>query len=315
MKILFHWSLALAFLSFFSFSMAGQRGSAEWLSIGIVAPETHDDFDEAQLQKVKTRLRTVLSANGLSASGSNNLILYPVLSLYDEREISTGMQLLQVVDMELSLFIKQPQEGIVFASESVKLTGSGRNRGQAINNALSQFDVRAIVWSSFISKAKQKIIRYYEDRCDQVIARADQLSKTGAMEEAISLLFNIPQEVSCYEKAAAESQRLYKEYLNQECSRIVISAKGYLARNDFASGLSILKKVDPESDCFTEAEEMIAEASREVEEDYLRRWNHYKESFADRVALEQQRISAVRDIAVAYWQSRQRQYSYWTIIK
>lgn len=304
-------------LSFLSASaLYSQNDQAEWLNIGLVMPESYDGLNEAQLDKVSTKVMGILAQNGVSSAGiSNGIVMYPKFEIYDESEVSTGMQNLTVVDVTLSLFIKQVDDNAIFASTSRQVRGSGKNRDQALNAAINAIKPNDPKWSEFIGQAKKKMVQYYERMCPRLLAQADQLSKTGKLEEAISMLFNIPKEVNCYEQARSRTIALYQQYINENCNRLILEAKGSLAQNNYAAAMRAVEKIDPNSSCFKEADKLISAAAKEVEDEHLRRWALLKDNYKDILEVEKTRINACRDVAVAYWESRRNQYNYLVIVR
>jgi len=297
-------------------ALNAQTDNAEWLNIGLVMPTSYDGLDDAQLSKVETKIMGILANNGVSSQGvCNGIVLYPKFEIYDESEVNTGMQNLTVVDITLSLFIKQADDNAIFSQTSKQIRGSGKNRDQALNSAINAIKSNDPKWAEFIGKAKKEMIQYYDRMCASLLSQADQLSKTGQVAQAISMLFNIPKEVGCYEQARSRSIALYKQYINENCSRLMLEAKGYLANNDYASAMNVVEQIDPNSSCFKETDKLISTAAKEVDNEHLRRWDLLKKSYGDLIELEKHRIGAIRDVAVAYWESRRKQYNYLVVVK
>jgi len=309
-------NLSIFILIFGLSALNAQTDNAEWLNIGLVMPTSYDGLNDAQLGKVETKIMGILANNGVSSQGvCNGIVLYPKFEIYDEGEVNTGMQNLTVVDITVSLFIKQADDNAIFAHTSRQIRGSGKNRDQALNSAINAIKSNDPKWEEFIGNAKKKMIKYYERMCTSLLSQADQLSKTGQVAQAISMLFNIPKEVGCYEQARSRSIALYKQYINENCSRLMLEAKGYLANNDYASAMNVVEQIDPNSSCFKETDKLISAAAKEVDNEHLRRWDLLKKSYGDLIELEKHRIGAIRDVAVAYWESRRNQYNYLVVVK
>lgn len=297
-------------------SFKAQDSQSDMMNIGLVMPESYDGLAESQLMKVQTRIMGILTQNGIASYGiCNGIVLYPRFEIYDVQEVSTGMQNLTVVDVSLSLFIKQVDDNAIFASVTRQVRGSGKTRDQALNAAINAIKTTDPKWSEFISQAKAKMVQYYARMCPGLLAQADQLSKTGQLPQAISLLFNIPKEVPCYQQARARTITLYQQYINEQCSRLVLEAKSALAQNNYAAAMDAVSRIDPNSSCFKEADLLISKAAKEVDDEHLRRWDLLKASYNNLIELEKVRANACRDVAVAYWESRRPTYNYLMIVR
>jgi hypothetical protein len=298
--------------------LSAQADKIEMLNIGLVMPTVNEvpKLSEPQLSKLETKVLNLLTNNGLSSQGGGDgIVLYPKIDLFDDADVNTGMQNLKVVRLSLSLFIKQADDNVVFSSASRELSGSGRSREQALNNALNNVNPDDAKWTNFITQAKTKIGLYYQKMCPNLLTQADQLGQTGQTERAISLLLNVPKEVPCFNDVKNKSIELYKKYIARECAQYMKLAKAKLALNDYKGALAFIARIDPESPCFNDALNTINTVSREMDEETRREWDFLKERYKNSVELEKSRINAIRDIGVAYGQSQQRTYNYLLLVR
>ena len=270
------------------------------ISLSIVMPENLEDLDESNLSNLETKILEIVNKTGLSGTGyNNNFVIYPKFAIYSSK-ISKGMQNITFIDCELSLFVKQVDNNMVFSTISKKLNGNGISKQEAISNAIDNLDSSEEPFSKFIEKGKIRIIQYYESKCADLIVQADGMAKRQSYEEALALLLSIPSEVSCYSKVQAKSIEIYKNYQSYRCGALLQQAQSDAAQNDYSSSLSSLSQIDPSSKCGPAAKALMVKIEAKIDAANRQQFEATMMVYKDAVQLEKQRINAVRDIAVEY---------------
>lgn len=287
------------------------------IALSVIMPENVDGLDASQLSKLETKIIQIITSSGLSASGyNNNFVIYPKFAIYETNVVEGGMQNIIVTTCELSLFIKQVDNNILFSSISKQLKGSGKNKQTSITDAIAKISTNEPQFKTFIETGKGKIIQYYENKCMDIITKSESLVKMQNYEEALGLLMTVPEEVSsCYNKIQDKLIIAYKGYQTQKCSELIQKAKTTLANNDFAGALNILANINPSASCFKEAQEIAKRAEDKVTAEEKKQWNFQMKQYNDEVSLEKQRINAIKDIAVSYYKSQPTTVSYNYIVR
>jgi hypothetical protein len=281
------------------------------LNIATVMPTELEGFTAGHLKKIETKMLSLLNQSGISSLGiDNGVVMYPVISIFNEQTINPGLQTMIVIDGELSLFIKQADDKLIFSTMTKRVKGSGRTRDQAINNLISLLPTRSDEYGDFIIKAKTKIIDYYNKRCDMLITKADQLSKANKHDQAISMLFSIPAETDCYKKARDKSLEVYRNYQNYSCTQMVSQAKAKLAANQYEEGFALLSRVDPSSNCAKEVERLYTRHGNEVDANVKRYWNFWEKINLNKIEAEKYRWKAMSELAVLFVTNNARSYDY-----
>ena len=271
------------------------------IALSVIMPENVDGLDASQLSKLETKITQIVSSSGLAASGyNNNFVIYPKFAIYETNVVEGGMQNITVTTCELSLFIKQVDNNILFSSISKQVKGSGNNKQTSITNAISKVPTNDAQFKTFIETGKTKIVQYYESKCQDIITKSESLVKMQNYEEALGLLQTVPEEVSCYSKVQEKSIEAYKAYQNQKCAKQIQEAKTTLAANNYNAALQILSQIDPSATCFNESQTLMKNAESKIDAEEKKQWDLKMKVYDDNVALEKQRINAVKDIAVAY---------------
>lgn len=289
---------------FFVLNTYSQSSDIGKISLSIVMPENLEGLDDSNLSNLETKILDIVNQTGLSGTGyNNNFVIYPKFTILNTK-VSKGMQNISFIDCQLSLFIKQVDNNMVFSTISKKLEGTGLDNQEAISNAIDNINTSDEDFSKFIEKGKSRIIQYYESKCNDLIVQADGLAKRQSYEEAITLLLSIPSEVSCFSKVQSKTIEIYKNYQSFRCGGLLQQAQSEAAQNDFSSSLSSLSQIDPSSKCGPEAKALMAKIEGKIDAANRQQFQAAMMVYKDQIQLEKQRINAARDIAVAYAKKR-----------
>lgn len=286
------------------------------IALSIVMPDNVEGMNASQLSKLQTKITQIVATTGLAASGyNNNFVIYPKFAIYESSVVESGIQDITIITCELTLFIKQVDNNVIFSTISKPLKGNGKSKNIAITNALSKININESDYKLFIESGKDKIIQYYESKCQDIITKSESLVKMQDYEQALGLLMSVPEEVSCYNKVQEKSIQAFKAYQNHNCSRQIQEAKTSLAANNYNATLETLSQIDPAATCFNESQTLIKIAESKIDAEEKKQWNLRMKVYDDNVALQKQRINAIKDVAVAYYKSRPTTVSYNYIIR
>ena len=259
-----------------------------------------EDLSNAQRQVMTNKIRNLVTANGLSATGSTQFAIFADFVVVDE----TATQMLEIlydVEGELTLNLVQAGNEVVFNSVTIPLEGSSAgSKAKAVNNAVRQLRANNAELRDFIRNSKAKIVEYYAKQCESILDDAYRLFGLGQHEQAMAILLSVPKEVDCHERATNMVIDVYIDFREQGCERLLQRARAALAANDYELGLALLSAVDPEATCSVDAILMIEATAPLVDEDDRRRWNAQIERLRRRDELESQRIEAAQNIAMYY---------------
>jgi hypothetical protein len=303
-------------LLFVSTSFSQTENNVGKIALSVIMPDNIESLSAGNLSKLETKIIQILTASGLAATGyNNNFVIYPKFAIYETSIVESGMQDITISTCELSLFIKQVDNNVIFATISKSLKGNGKDKQISITNAISKINVKDADFQTFISNGKSKIIAYYEAKCNDIITKAESLVKMQDYEQALGILMSVPEEVGCFSKIQQKSIEAYKAYQNQHCKEQLQSAKTQIASNDFKNALNTLSQIDPSTPCYKESQTLVANADSRLDAEEKRQWEMKVKIYNDNVALEKERINAIKDIAVAYYKSKPTTISYTYLIR
>ena len=229
------------------------------IALSVVLPEILEGLDSAQTSKLQSKVIQIVTGNGLAASGYFcNFVIYPKFAIYEANLVEGGMESTTVITCELSLYIKELSSKVIYASVSKKIKGSGKSKETALNNALMQIETSDKEWKAFIETGKEKILKYYESKCEDFIAKSDLLIKTEEYEKAIALLLTVPEELTdCHTRVQAKALEAYKLLKEKQSVKLLANAKIEFEKSNFLEGMILLQKVDVASASYSEAQNLI----------------------------------------------------------
>jgi len=308
--------LSICFFAFLT-AKAQDGNNLSSISLSVVSPTNLDGLSESQLSKLESKIIEVVTNNGISAVGYfQNFVIYPKFEIYDEKESKGGMRNISVLTCNLSLFIKQLSTNIIFAIYSKSLQGSGYNKNEALNNALSSIDASDTKISDFLKNGKDKIIKYYLANCDIVFKKAESERSMKKYESALSILLTIPGEATiCYDKAQTKAKAVFTELQKFNCSQYLQKARTYSAAKDYDAALQYLRWIDPTSPCASESKTLISSIASQVNEESKKQWDFLLKTYTDGVALKKAQIESMNNLAIAWLKSQPNSTTYITVIK
>ena len=284
------------------------------IKIGIVVPEQQKEMDANAFRLLATRLTAVMGANGVSSETNGTFIMYPVVNILDQKLVEGGLRNITMVEVELSLFVKQVVTHTLFGSCSKILKGNGRNLSDAIRNAFSGINMRDNVYSQFLTQTKEKIANYYLENKAKLLSQAHQLAASQQYEQALALLTTFPQNLKGANEVQATAIEIYKKYQNQVCAQMILKAEAAISLQNYEEAASILASIDTESVCHSDALNLIKKIEDTIKADQKAEQELEEKLLNKKISLEKKRIDAIKEIATAYL-SNQPQITYTQIIK
>ena len=295
----------VTFLFLSLISMAQNIDDIGKIALSVVMPTNTDKLKPSEFAKLESKIQQLTAKHGISGSDYNtNFVIAPKFEIYEDEVLNAGLSVKTLVKGELSLYVSQASNSLIFNTVSLIIKGVGENRDKAILNAISNIDVNNKDLNTFFVEAKEKIIQYYMSNCEQISNKADALIKKHDYQGAIGLLMTVPEEVSCYDNIQQKTIEAYKAYQNQKCSMQIQEAKTTLAKNYYRDALDILSQIDPSANCYKEAETLIKKAEDKVDAQARNQFAIRMKIYNDNIALENQRIQAAKEIAIEYYRNQ-----------
>jgi hypothetical protein len=263
---LFSVALALAAGAPAAAAQSGAVRPGDDIAVAVVVPPTMPGIEPAVQTQLESRLSQSLTGTGFAAvPGGSPLVMYPSLVVLNE-SVYEGPRNRTLVKLDLSLYLKNASDGVLFASTSRTLDGVGANRNAAILSAVSNLRGDDPAIRQFTASARARITEYYARNCDAVIADGRAQAGAGDVGRAMAVLLSVPREsAACHEKASEVAVGLYAQMQERECQTRLRTARGESAANHYVAAVDALEGIDPSSSCAREADQLLAQIAREVD--------------------------------------------------
>lgn len=301
-KILF---VLLGFMSMVSLTAQNN------ITIGIVMPEQEiNGIKPDTFKLLQSKLERMLTNSGVSSYGGD-FVLYPVVNIVEDNLIEGGIKNFYKVGIELVLNVANVSSHTLFSSESWSLSGvSERVKNDAIKNAFSQLKGSDPRFKSFIDESKRKIVQYYENNKQDILAKATSLASSGEWEQALAFLSSYPSQVNGYAEAQEMMAQIYnKYYLNANAAKILNEAKGAFAVKNYSKAVSLAAQIDKESSYYDEAALLINQVREIVQKEQDEANERTMKALEMASDLEKTRINAAASVARAYYNRRVVNYN------
>ncbi len=302
----------ILFLLFLGYCLTGfAQQSDNSIVIGIVLPEQQGEINVNSFRLLETKLKSVTTKNGIFSDSYGSFVMYPQINIIDHALVEGGLKNITVVELELSLFVKQFDTNVEFGTCSKTLKGSGNTLSDAVKNAFSKISPNDNTYAYFFSEVKDKIKQYYRDNKEKMIKRARAMAEQQQYEQAFALLMTYPSSLEGSEDVLNVAIEIYKKYQNATCSAKIAQARTAISTQNYESAIEVLATVDSESSCYEESLELIEQIGTEIRDEQKRELELENKLIDNAMALESKRIDAIREIGVeyakSYWQKKMSQ--------
>ena len=280
------------------------------VNITLVVPDELDELDSHSFNVLKNRLEQMMSHCGVQSSYDANIVMYPVVTIMEKEVIGGSMEKLFRYNIELTLHVVQPEVNTNFGSTSWNLYGDGFSASKALVSAINRLNRNDQKFIHFVEQIKHKVVNYYVSNRSALISKAKTLASQGQYEEAMGILSAYPQGVAGSAEVDAELLKIYKRYSTANCSQMINQARALYAKQDYDQALAILGDVDATSSCASEAKALETQIGSRIVSEQRREEARQERAEQREYNLEKARLSAARDIAVAYYKRRQPKITY-----
>ena len=180
----------------------------------VLTPYVEENTATPQADKVLyNRLKCILSNNGVS---SENGLMTPFIitasPIEVNRETTASVPPHTVVELSLTFYIGNGEDGTLFSSSEMSLRGVGDSTDKAYAAAYRNIKIANPQLCDAINKAKDRIAEYYSQVGPQLLKQAEAAVSAANYSEAYAILLRIPSACPQYEQA----QQKLIEYISVE---------------------------------------------------------------------------------------------------
>ena len=154
------------FLSINVFSQTSDLNEFK-IPLKVILPENLDILNERELSSINTKITNLVTQTGLSGGNYayTNFVIFPKISINSIDMVETGMTNIYKTSIDISLFVKDVENDIIYGTTTITLNGSGLSRNLAIANAIQSFPKHDDKIDIFFKSSKIKIINFYNAKC------------------------------------------------------------------------------------------------------------------------------------------------------
>jgi hypothetical protein len=292
----------------------GSASDYDRISLRVFIPDQIENIPAGPKNLLTNKLNQAVTRKGMAGGGSDQRFLLTANMDVLSKNVVPGAPNRFAYLFEVSLFVVDFIDQNIVSSTSFEVKGAGDSESRAFTQAIRGLDLKNPKVDQFLDEGKQKIVSYYNSRCDFIIARAKALAAQRQYEEALNTLGGVP-EVSkdCFLKTLEEVGPVFKDFANFNCHRLMNVASSNWAASPNSEGAqragAVLSQIDPGSDCYAESRQLIDKMEQKVLKDEGRDWKFMEKVFENEVMLESLRIRAWRDVGVAWGKGQQPTYN------
>jgi len=289
------------------FPLLGFAQSECSIDVSVADITKGDIVPEAINQRLQAKLSQAIGKAGLVSAPFDSRFF--VAGRFDDayNDVTAGPLQKVYVKTTLTLYIGDADEQKVFASESFDLSGVGGSDTQAYTRALNKLGASNPRLVEFLQAGHEKIIDYFDANFESYINKARQAMSARNFDEALYYATAIPSCCKGYRQANSLALEILTKSMDINGQKLLAQARGAWAADPTASGAaeahSYLSQIDPEASCYSEALAL----SKQISQATKKQWEFENiTKYQNSVELEKRRISAAKEIGVAWAKSRPR---------
>ncbi len=224
------------------------------IALAPVLPNDMGDMPSAARNLLLTKLGQIAAKNGLASAAVEPQFLITATVDVISKDITPTAPPMVAMNLEINMYIVDYVNKTVFSSYTYSAKGVGKTDTKAYIQGIKNINPKSSKIRSFVKKGKNKIIEYYNTKCDVIIKEAQALESVQKYEEAITKLISVPEVCQeCYFKALDAVEPIYKKMIGENCKEDVTAAKTALQNNDIDAAKRYLMNVQPGTECFDQA--------------------------------------------------------------
>jgi len=273
------------------------------LAISAFIPQQPEEISDVVLEALTDKLNMVTIGSGLGSDNSRFIITSKITVL--KKEITSTAPAMVALQLNLSFYIGDGIEGTKFAGFSTTTKGVGNSEIKAYLSAVKTINTNDQKFKNLIEQGKNKIIEFYNSKCDFIVKQSETLAGVEKYDEAIYNLVSVPEICKdCYDKCMNSVIPIYKKKIDMQCNIALAKAKNvWNAGQNIAAAdevATILSKINPSASCFSEVQKFSNIVSKRILELDKREWNFILKQQQDEVDIRKAAINAAREVGVAF---------------
>lgn len=212
----------------------------------------------AAAKLLKNKLSQMVAKSGMG--GSESFPRFVISADVDVLTKDFTQTIPQKIGLTLgvNLYIGDGIEGTVFASRYIELKGIANNETKAFIQSFRPISPRNKKFNEFIETGKNKIIEYYNSKCDFILKEANTLADQKDFDNSISKLVEIPEVCKeCYDKAMDLSSTIFKRKMENECQENMSKSNSLIAQDKWEEAANPIAGYTPDMACYPDVKSLF----------------------------------------------------------
>lgn len=279
--------LIIGVITCVSYLKAMAESSVGDIYVSVVLPERSDIPHEAAKQ-LENKMHQLITINGIADTDPNGRFIITAKSYIVSKDIVGGAPQRISQKVDFTFLIGDVIENKVFESYTFSAIGVGINENKSYINAITKMKVNNSQFTSFIQKAKDKILQYYAARCEQIILEAKRQASNHDYQQAIYHLMQVPNICDCAEKCHTLMIDYYDTYMESTAVELLNEAKSKWASAPNAEGAALaanlISQIPAGTKVQSELDALIAEINQKLRDEEKRNWEFKIQQYNDEIA-------------------------------
>ena len=296
-------SILFLFIGIVLVSFAQNTGS-----VSIHATVVDDAIPAEAAKNILTKMQRMLTSCNIIDNGADRFVLTARVNI-TSKDIAPTTPARISEEMEITFLIGDIVDNKLYESFTIESSGIGITEAKAFISAFQRINVNNQEIKAMLERAQEKIVDYYVNHCDDILAKVNTLSSQQKYDEAMFYLMGIPDVCSdCYKRCQSTAASIYDQKLTADGKVLLNKARNeWLAGQDYAAAnrvADILVQINPQSSVYAEAMKLQNNISAKLQADEQRAWQLRMKKVEEGQKTARSVIDCVRSIGVA-WASHQ----------
>ena len=279
--------------------------------LSVYIPQQEEGIKEAARNVLANKINQIITKYGFGGEAYNERFIITSNIVVLSKDLTSTAPAMTSLTLDISLFIGDGVDGLKFSSTTIQAKGVGTNETKAYIDAIKTINTDNPMFTKFLEEGKNKILVYYNSKCDYIIKEAKLLASQNNFDEAIYKLMAIPDACKdCYEKAIAAVTPIYQQKIDIECKTKLNQASNLWSANmDMKSANQageLLSSVVPSASCFKDVQTLFTKVQQRALEINNREWDYKLTELNQKGDI----IKTYRDVGVAYGNGQPKNITY-----
>lgn len=297
--------LLLCIMAFYCFTVLFSQNLSDEIRISLNAVVSDENIPVEACRNLENRLKCAIAANGYADNGYiDRFVLAAKVDILSKDVVpSTPARISQKLD--ITFMVGDVIENKIYLTCTVSSAGIGTNETKAFISAFSKINPNHKELQAMLQEAREKIVTFYTDHCDEIVRNARTLAGVQKYDEAIFRLISVPNVCAdCFQKCQSTASAIYSSKIDSEAVALLNQAKTeWMSHPDINGAQSvadIISQINPQAKNYDKVVAFRQEISSKLEADAKKEWDFQMKQYEDNQAFKRSIVDACKAIGVAF---------------